>query len=386
MRRKKLIYEGSVKQIYQDSENLKVLYFAYTDAYSVFDWGKMPDTLEGKGQSLLEIGAYFFRWLEDPLTWQNLHPMLKEQSAMGAFSSCSVLNSDLYKTLCKKGLRHHSLGINPDSRELAVQAVTIPKVEPFMFHGQTVLHYYPQSKTSFPRLIPMEVVFRFGLPKGSSLIKRFEKIDGYAEQLGFGHLPVEGEFFETPIVEYFTKLEPLDRFLPLQEALVTSGLSPERFQTLSELTLLVGLALYARFGQLGLKLWDGKLEWAEDEAGLFLVDSIGPDELRLSTSSRPTLPLSKELLRQYYLGSPWEQTFRKIKSANNSQRSAREICLEDFQQAPPELPSAFKEAVSSLYQTFANSLTGHTLFENAPLEFKTWIEIYSEAVQECLLR
>jgi Phosphoribosylaminoimidazolesuccinocarboxamide (SAICAR) synthase len=39
--------------------------FVFTDDYSVFDWGRMPDEIPGKGQSLCTMGADNFERLED---------------------------------------------------------------------------------------------------------------------------------------------------------------------------------------------------------------------------------------------------------------------------------------------------------------------------------
>ena len=32
--------------------------FAFSDRYSVFDWGEMPDHIDGKGAALCVIGAH----------------------------------------------------------------------------------------------------------------------------------------------------------------------------------------------------------------------------------------------------------------------------------------------------------------------------------------
>ncbi|MCJ0620906.1 phosphoribosylaminoimidazolesuccinocarboxamide synthase, partial [Haloarcula hispanica] len=39
--------------------------FVFTDDYSVFDWGKMPDRIPDKGASLCTMGAYNFQLLEE---------------------------------------------------------------------------------------------------------------------------------------------------------------------------------------------------------------------------------------------------------------------------------------------------------------------------------
>ena len=38
--------------------------FQFSDRYSVFDWGEMPDHIEGKGAALCLMGAYCFEQLE----------------------------------------------------------------------------------------------------------------------------------------------------------------------------------------------------------------------------------------------------------------------------------------------------------------------------------
>src|SRR5208283_2683767 len=38
--------------------------FRFSDRYSVFDWGEMPDNIEGKGAALCLMGAYCFEKLE----------------------------------------------------------------------------------------------------------------------------------------------------------------------------------------------------------------------------------------------------------------------------------------------------------------------------------
>ena len=37
--------------------------FLFSDRYSVFDWGEMPDHIEGKGAALCLMGAYCFEQL-----------------------------------------------------------------------------------------------------------------------------------------------------------------------------------------------------------------------------------------------------------------------------------------------------------------------------------
>ncbi|MDA3790438.1 MAG: hypothetical protein PF503_18335 [Desulfobacula sp.] len=38
--------------------------FTFSDRYSVFDWGEMPDTIQHKGAAIALLWAYFFEKLE----------------------------------------------------------------------------------------------------------------------------------------------------------------------------------------------------------------------------------------------------------------------------------------------------------------------------------
>ena len=58
---------GSVKDliVLKEAKNnqLGLGRFVFTDRYSVFDYGEMPDKIDGKGESLCLISAYFFEIL-----------------------------------------------------------------------------------------------------------------------------------------------------------------------------------------------------------------------------------------------------------------------------------------------------------------------------------
>ena len=68
----KLKYEGSVKNVFAAPNDPNSLWFSFTDKYSVFDWGKMPDLINNKGNALALIGTHIFKKLNDPQFWHNL--------------------------------------------------------------------------------------------------------------------------------------------------------------------------------------------------------------------------------------------------------------------------------------------------------------------------
>jgi phosphoribosylaminoimidazole-succinocarboxamide synthase len=54
-----ILYEGSVKNL-RGVDGQSPLIFEYSNRYSVFDWGAMPDELDNKGASLAFMGNLFF--------------------------------------------------------------------------------------------------------------------------------------------------------------------------------------------------------------------------------------------------------------------------------------------------------------------------------------
>lgn len=314
-----LIYTGSVKNIYQ-ADDPALLWFEYTDDFSVFDWGKMPDPIPGKGETLARLGEWFFDRLSDPEEWKALG--LKD-------------DSDVARWL---PMAHHFQ--RREGNRLQVRKVEIPGLKADTVGGSLVYDYgYPPQ----PRqLIPLEVLFRFGVPAGSSLLQRK---DWYPFDIH------EGAEFEQPLIEFSTKLETKDRVISYQEAaLILKG----NTDTLAELygrTRAVAFFLQRTFAKRGLKLWDGKLEWALLDGRMTLVDSIGPDELRVSQGDAV---LSKQFLRDFYLDSPWYKALQEG-GAIARQRGTEDwkrIVQQELNQEPPPLSAPYKEAAQALYATF----------------------------------
>ena len=50
-----VLYRGSVKNV-RGEVSAKELLFEFSDRFSVFDWGEMPDALDEKGKTLAVMG------------------------------------------------------------------------------------------------------------------------------------------------------------------------------------------------------------------------------------------------------------------------------------------------------------------------------------------
>ena len=300
--------------------------FVFSDRYSVFDWGAMPDTLPGKGTSLALIGAHFFELLEG----QGI--------------------AHHYLGLVEKGQPRRLPELSTPSHTMEIRLVRV--IPPRKTGAGYDYSIYRELDGNF--LIPLEVIYRRTLPPGSSVYRRIARGELRWEDLGLPG-PPEDQVLPRPVLDFSTKLEPLDRYLSPQEARALSGLRDDEFAHLQEVALQLAELITDRMAALGVENLDGKFEFALDEhRNLMVVDVVGtPDECRFAWEG---IPLSKELLRMYYRRTAW---FRALEEAK-----ARGV--EDLRSAvgpPPPLPESWKAAVSEMYQALANAVTGRRWFD-----------------------
>lgn len=369
-----LLYAGSVKDVHGVSGQDPYV-FSYSNRYSIFDWGQMPDLLEGKGEALAVMGDLFFRILGDSKHWE--HWQISDRYPK--FWRDSLTTSQVWKDCKRKGLAHHSLGLvsqdlqkvpfGKKSSFLSVKSKTRPTVQSSVVNGKLVYDYSEYEKRPAQSLVPLEVVFRFGAPEGSSFLERITKISDYAQSFGFTETPKAGEWFPYPVVEFFTKLEPTDRFLTREEAKEIACLSQEELDDLTAFTLILALRLKDIFSNLGLELWDGKFEFSfttgsssSNRRGFELVDSIGPDELRLMAPGN--VHFSKEFLRRVYRNTPWYDAMIQAKklAKDRGQKDWKKICREELKQEPAPLSTRALHLAESLYPSLAQEI-GKTFFQ-----------------------
>lgn len=327
-----LIYRGSVKDIYREDDHHLV--FSFSDRYSVFDWGEMPDLIPEKGQCLSLLASYFFDVLSDPTCWLEWSPSI----------SLSEDYSPLLNDLRKQGLRHHFIGESQSiSHGLKVKKFQVPEVKQGTGAHLTYDYSYYQDKVT-NTLIPLEVIFRFGVPEGASILKRRSDL----------HV---GDRFDLPLIEFSTKLEKTDRYISEQEAKEMAGFTQEEMSLFVKTITLLALRLKDLFAKHEVELWDGKFEFSFGAQREFvLVDSIGPDELRLMVDG---VALSKEFLRQYYVDSRWKQDIDVLKK--ECTKTWKEKALKS-NVLPEKLDPHYLKTFSSLYKSLTNKMTGNNVF------------------------
>jgi phosphoribosylaminoimidazole-succinocarboxamide synthase len=366
---------AGIKQEYKIVDSSR-LYFEYTDDYSVFDWGKMPDTIQNKGKALTMLGAYFFQELKRLDVWQKV----KESKFLKAFDKQwrqARLEHPVFKDILIQGLPSHFCSISnsqgspllwnevvdsSDPVYLEVLEADVVSPQECKVLNSTVFYYPPVKPFLLRRMVPLEVVFRFGMPAGSSLSARLEKDPKYASVLGLKDIPAPGAWFDRVVLEFYSKFEPKDRLLSAQEALLISGLAPSEFEQMTELAYGTALALYTIFAERGIELWDGKFEFLLANGQILLADSIGPDELRLIYRG---CHLSKEMIRQIYRGGSWERACREaqnIAEGRGMPTAWKTICKEELEQLPPPLSASAKSVIDQLYGTLTNHVFGMEIF------------------------
>ncbi|ACK41596.1 MULTISPECIES: phosphoribosylaminoimidazolesuccinocarboxamide synthase [Dictyoglomus] len=306
--------------------------FVFSDRYSVFDYGEMPDHIDDKGKAICIATAYFFEKLEN----------------LGIKTHyVGLVEDDKIKTL-------YELKKPTNVMEFKMVRVIKPDLKDNIYDYSV----FKKEKSNF--LIPLEVIYRNSLPEGSSIFKRLKEGSLTLQDIGLEEMPEPGQKLEKPIVDFSTKLEVNDRYLSRKEALEISGLYESEFEKLINLTLFIDDLITEETRKINLNNEDGKVEYALDlERNIMLVDALGTlDECRFTFEG---IPVSKEIARIYYRKTDW---YKEIEEAKKKDR----FHWKDYVSSPPQLPKQIRELISLIYKAYANELTGIEWFETSPLK------------------
>jgi phosphoribosylaminoimidazole-succinocarboxamide synthase len=311
--------------------------FAFTDDYSVFDWGKMPDEIPGKGASLCLMGAANFELLEA----NGIPTHYRGVVASGGGTDAAVVDLD---------------EISEPPRQMAIELVRVPQL-PFLGedspigteNGYDYDSFHTDAGSNY--LIPLEIVFRNEVPVGSSLRSRRSPAD-----VGLDHdeWPEESVSLPDPVVEFSTKFEEQDRYLTRAEADRIAG--PADIDRLAELARAVNHLVTERAADAGLTHEDGKIECYYDDGEIGVADVLGTfDENRFAFDGQE---VSKEVVRQFYKREhpDWVEAVGDAKEQAEAEGVAewRQLCETE----PPELPAEVVGAVADLYAAGANAYVG----------------------------
>jgi phosphoribosylaminoimidazole-succinocarboxamide synthase len=278
--------------------------FEFTDDYSVFHYGKMPDRIPGKGEAICRMAVANFELLEE------------------------------------NGIETHFRRYLPPNR---IEFTLVRALDPADEAIAVGTGNY---------MIPLQVVYRNTLPPGASVFRRLEAGTVTLEELGLHATPEPGDELEMPLVEFTTKREEIDRFVTPEEALEIAGLRPEELQRIRETTLAIDALLTERAAAIGLEQADGKVEYGMLAPGqIVLVDNAGtPDENRFMLGG---FHIGKQVMRDYYLQHDLEREVQEWASAGRPRSSWPE---------PPRLPMGFVVPISNMYKAFCEAWTGERIW------------------------
>jgi phosphoribosylaminoimidazole-succinocarboxamide synthase len=311
--------------------------FLFSDRYSVFDWGEMPDLIDGKGAALCVMGAYCFEQLETKGVKTHYRGLVDKNGKAVKFAA-----------------------LKQPSSIMEVNLVNVYKPKTSAANGK-ITHDYGIYTTALKNcLIPLEIIYRNGLPEGSSVFKRLEQGKITLKDLGLDHYPKPGEQLARPIFDVSTKLEETDRYVTWQEAQKIAGLTDQELADVKVALLKADETITEVASKAELKNEDGKIELAYDEKRkLMIVDVVGTlDECRFTFSG---VHVSKEVARQFYKKTSWYADLEQAKKEAEAKgiQDWKALCKSH----PPKLDTQLKVIISEMYMAAANEMTGSKLFD-----------------------
>lgn len=261
----------------------------FSDRYSVYDFGPLPDIIPGKGAASCAMAVRSFELLAD-----------------------AGVPTHFVERVSETALR--------------VRFFALPSTA---------------AGPSRNAVVPLQVVYRNALPRESSVHRRLAD-----RQLAPDAVPpVAGDGTDGRLsrcmVEFTTKLEAKDRFITAEEAAAVGKVTPQQLEAIGQLCRRVNDALAAHSDAVGLDLVDGKAEFAVGADGAPLViDHVGtPDENRFYFRG---MPACKELLR--FLHPDLRQRVLDLVAA--------EVPRSRWP-APPRLAQSVIEAMAAVYAALA---------------------------------
>ncbi|MEF8888040.1 MAG: phosphoribosylaminoimidazolesuccinocarboxamide synthase [Haloarculaceae archaeon] len=322
--------------------------FRFTDDYSVFDWGKMPDEIPDKGASLCTMGAFNFELLEAegvPTHYRGV--VVHGEGGSGGGDGDDGDEDEVVDvgTALDRGVA---------PREMAIDLAQVPDLPFDEREGYDYDAYHEGAGSNY--VVPLEVVFRNRVGVGSSLRSR---TDPGEHGLDYGSWPEEAVDLPEAVVEFSTKYEEQDRYLDPVEADRIAGAAD--LAALEALAREVNRVVTERAAEAGFVHQDGKIECVYHEGDLLVADVVGTfDENRFSYDGQQ---VSKEVLRQYHKRTQPEW----VEAVGEAKREAEERGLADWKglcdRDPDPLAAHVIGAARDLYCAGTNAYLGRPVFD-----------------------
>jgi phosphoribosylaminoimidazole-succinocarboxamide synthase len=244
-------------------------------------------------------------------------------------------------------------------KKLGIKTHFIKSISTTSFQAKLVRVLNPENtlkRNSTNFLIPLEVIFRRAFPKESSMLRRLKSGEISIEDVGLKRIPKALETLKTPILDYTTKLEKIDRHLSKNNAQELAALSDKEMLAVNEMTLFINDFISKRADEIGIGYADGKIELAMGpKRELLLVDDFGNlDENKFFVGKTY---LSNQIIADASLKTNWGQEMRKA-----------EFGLPFKQETSPSLPKETLLLASDMHKSFCEAWTGKKIWGAPKLE------------------
>lgn len=332
---------GSVKDLEvvkaPTKDSMGIGRFHFSERYSVFDWGEMPDLIKRKGQALCIMGAYCFEELEERNVRTHYRGLIDKNGKPVFFED-----------------------LEQPSSVMEINLVNVFRPDAHVQDARLEYDYGTFTPKLKNFLIPLEIIYRNGLPEGSSVFKRLEQGQVTVKELGLDHYPKTGEKLSTPIFDVSTKLEEKDKYITWEQAQSIGGLTSKELDDIRTILLKIDGIITEIASRADLINEDGKIELAfDDHMRLMVVDVVGTlDECRFTYNG---LHVSKEIARQFYRRTRWYSDVEEAKKIAEAKgiKDWKSLCKSQ----PPRLNPQLGTIIGDVYMATANEMTGKRMFE-----------------------
>jgi phosphoribosylaminoimidazole-succinocarboxamide synthase len=302
----------------------------------------MPDTIDDKGKALCLMGSYCFEELQEIGLKTHYRGLVTQNGKISTFEE-----------------------LEQPTNIMEFNLVNIIKPRPYKENEKLKYDYSDFNSNLKNFLIPLEIIYRNGLPEGSSVFKRLKQGLTTLEELGLKNYPKPGDHLASPIFDISTKLEEEDRYISWQEAQKIAGLTDEEVKKIRNLLSKVNEIINSVASKANLRNEDGKIEVAFDnKRQLMLVDVVGTlDECRFTFDG---IHVSKEVARQFYKNNYWYKDVEDAKkqAKMNGIKNWRSLC----KSVPSKLDPQLKDIIGEIYKAATNELTNRIFFDSPNLE------------------
>lgn len=335
-------YTGSVQKLYAVKADDSVMVTQTTNRGSVFDVGALFE-IPGSDVARAVFRHVLYSEMGKAQLWQEVFDAIRQSPELDDAYRDELLTGAM-EDVCERGARtHHEGMIDANSGEVCreglpetpsaynvVRKYQILKPDATEFLGA---HLYDYSKFPYEDgfVIPLEYIVRFGITSGSSVFRKYLKMDegarkAFEQELGVTRALEAWKMLERPVSDCTSKFEPEDRMVSKQEALVMSGLSGGMWVKSGKMAVLGAWFVRHLLEKAGLCLWDIKWEFAKDGDDVVFVDTIDTDSFRATGfvdhgGERFVMNYNKQSMRDYFsiAHSDWTDAINDAKA-----RAARE--------------------------------------------------------------